>query len=145
MNRPRVEKQLRLDEGMRFVVYLDTRGFLTVGVGHKVVPDDHLAFDDCLTEEQITTFFATDLDQAIADCVSLFSAWDTFPDTVQEILVNMCFNLGKTGLGKFRKLRDALAHRDYRRAAQEMTESTWSVQVGDRARRLIRRMQSVNV
>ena len=145
MDRQRFEKQLRLDEGVRFVVYHDTRDILTVGIGHKVLNDDNLVLGQRITGEQIRTFLAQDIDTAIAACEQLFPEWETFHETVQEVLVNMCFNLGATGLGKFRKMRTPLEVHDYATAADEMTDSTWYTQVGQRAKRLVTRMRSAQV
>lgn len=142
MDRQRLEKQLRLDEGVRFIVYRDTREILTVGVGHKVLDEDNLVLGQRITAEQIRARLAQDIDAAIAACAQLFPEWDTFPDVVQEVLANMCFNLGRSGLEKFRKMRAALARHDYEQAANEMHDRAWYGQVGQRARRLLRRMQS---
>lgn len=142
MDRQRLEKQLRLDEGARFVVYRDSREFVTVGVGHKVVDEDSLVLGQRITGEQIRAFLAQDIEKALAACMQLFPEWDTLPDVAQEVLANMCFNLGRSGLGKFRKMRAALAQRDYATAAKEMRDSAWYTQVGQRATRLVRRMRS---
>ena len=45
----------------------------------------------------------------------------------------MMFNLGKTRLSKFVKMRDAIEDHDYNRAAKEMLDSKWADQVGNRA------------
>ena len=49
------------------------------------------------------------------------------------MLVNMHFNLGMPTLRKFRNMLDALERREYNRAADEMLDSNWADQVGNRA------------
>lgn len=130
MDRARLEKQLRLDEGVRFVVYHDSKDILTVGVGHKVLDEDNLLLGQRITAEQIRAWFTQDIDVAIAACEHMFPQWETFHETAQEVLVNMCFNLGKSGLGKFRKMCAALAQHDYVVTADEMKDSVWYAQCG---------------
>ncbi len=141
MDRARLEKQLRLDEGVRFVVYLDTRGMATVGVGHKVLEADKLTLGQRVTGAQIAVWLQQDMDAALAGCVRLFPQWEVFPESVQEVLANMVFQLGAYGVRRFTKMHAALARQDYAQAAHEMRESLWFRQTPQRASRLVRRMQ----
>jgi lysozyme len=45
----------------------------------------------------------------------------------------MCFNLGLQGLLGFKDMMLAIEAEDYDRAANEMLESKWATQVGERA------------
>ena len=59
-------------------------------------------------------------------------------------MVNMAFNLGYTRLSKFTGLKAALDDRDWNKAADEMVDSRWYRQVGNRAKRLEERMRQVS-
>ena len=59
--------------------------------------------------------------------------WDSMPKDKQNVLTNMSFNLGATGLNKFTDFRTALQAGDYTKAAAEMHDSTWRKQVKTRA------------
>ncbi len=48
----------------------------------------------------------------------------------QEVLIEMCFNLGYKGLMGFKKMMCALAAKNYSEAVAEMASSSWSVQIG---------------
>ena len=61
---------------------------------------------------------------------------------MQELLVNMCFNLGPVGLAKFQHFLDALAEKDYPAAAEELQKSSWYDQVKSRAERIITALQN---
>jgi lysozyme len=52
----------------------------------------------------------------------------------------MCFNLGHPRFSKFKKFIYAMQVSDWERAAEEMMDSKWATQVGDRAKRLRDRM-----
>ena len=45
----------------------------------------------------------------------------------------MAFNLGPHGLGEFEDFRKALMNKDYQTAANEMIDSKWHGQVGNRS------------
>ena len=40
MNREQVQKQLEIDEGVEYEVYLDHLGYATFGIGHLVLDTD---------------------------------------------------------------------------------------------------------
>ena len=63
-------------------------------------------------------------------------------ETRQHVLMDMCFNLGTTGLLKFKAMLTAVEARDFDRAAGEMLNSTWARQVGDRAQTLAAMMKT---
>jgi lysozyme len=71
------------------------------------------------------------------DAYDLFPNFEELSSVRREVLANMAFNLGKTKLSKFRKMRAAIDGRKYVEAATEMKNSRWYRQVGRRADRLI--------
>jgi lysozyme len=66
--------------------------------------------------------------------------WRGLNDTRQRVLANMCFNLGYPRLSKFKKFLAAAKDQDWETAADEMMDSKWATQVGDRAVRLREKM-----
>jgi hypothetical protein len=52
----------------------------------------------------------------------------------------MVFQLGKTGVSKFKKMFEALKEYDYTRAAKEMLNSTWYRQTPSRCEELAKLM-----
>ena len=144
MNREALAAQLRIDEGVKLTAYLDTRRNVTVGVGHLVLPQDHVHLGQVITEAQCQVFLGADIDVALATCRAVWGpAWDTYPETVQEITANMSFNLGMHRLQTFVMFIHAVQMRDWTRAAAHMQASLWYQQVGARAERLVTRMRAV--
>lgn len=145
--RERVREQLKIDEGVIYEVYLDHLGYPTCGIGHLIVEGDLEHGESVghpVPEERVNALFAVDLNTAIKECVALYgSAWDEFPEEVQEILVNMMFNLGRPRLGQFKKMNAALVVSNWATAAVEGRDSRWHSQVGARAERLMTRLESV--
>jgi lysozyme len=53
----------------------------------------------------------------------------------------MAFNLGRSRLGKFKKMIEAVNEGDYEKAAEEMIDSKWYHQVGNRSIELVEIMR----
>lgn len=129
---PILIQQLKRDEGLRLVMYLDSVGVPTVGYGHNLKTP--------ITETAAHVILEDDV-QKVFDRLDVHLPWVALLDPVrQRVVENMAFNLGIAGLLKFRKMLEALKVGDYRRAQLEMRESEWSDQVGDRAERLMKMM-----
>lgn len=60
----------------------------------------------------------------------------------KAVLLDMCFNIGYSGLMKFKKMWFALGERDYLSASREMKDSSWYIQVGTRGKRNVTIMAS---
>jgi len=148
MNKEAVYEQLKLDEGVEYEIYNDHLGYPTFGVGHLVVEGDPEFGEPVGTpvdEERVREVFDRDLATAIGECHALYGegCFGDFPDEVQQILVNMMFNMGRTRLSKFKKFNAALEAGDWKTAAVEGRDSLWYRQVTNRAERLMSRMEAV--
>jgi len=146
MNRARVQAQLSSDEGVVYEVYLDSLGYPTFGIGHLILEkdqEDGINIGTPVSKARVTEVFQADLDTAISECKVLYGMWCTFPDEVQEILVNMMFNLGRPRLSRFRNFKKAVDAHDWKQAAIDGRDSKWYRQVGNRAERLMVRMENV--
>ena len=144
--RQRVFEQLKIDEGVVYEIYLDHLGYPTLGVGHLITDADLESGQSVgtpVSESRVETLFNVDLNTSIKECEALYEDWSTFPEEVQEILVNLMFNVGRTRLAKFKKMNAALEERDWIGASEEMVDSLWYRQVGARAERLVDRMANV--
>lgn len=125
-------EQLRRDEGVKRFPYTDTVGKTTIGVGHNLT-------DNGLTNEQIDKILIDDVAAAYAPLNAL--PWFLNLDFIrQAVLVNMMFNLGPTRFLGFHKMLTHMEACDYPGAAQEMLDSEWAKQVGDRAQRLAKQL-----
>ena len=147
MNRSAVYEQLKIDEGVVYEIYEDHLGYKTFGVGHLVLESDPEFGKPVGTKVpnfRVLECFERDLDVAISECKFLYGevTWENFPSEVQEILVNMMFNLGRPRLSKFKKMNAHLTCREWAAAAAEGRDSLWYRQVGARAERLMTRLEN---
>lgn len=145
--RNRVYEQLKIDEGVVYEIYLDHLGYPTLGVGHLILESDLEHGQEVgtpVSEQRVRNLFAVDLNIAIGECEVLYEdCWSDFPEEVQEILVNMMFNMGRPRLSKFKKMNAALREGDWKTASIEGRDSRWYNQVGNRANRLMSRLEFV--
>jgi len=146
-SRTNVFEQLKIDEGVVYEIYEDHLGYPTFGVGHLVLesdPEYGQPVGTPVSEERVKECFEKDLDTAIAECIVLYGEdYETFPPEVQEIVVNMLFNLGRPRLSKFKNFNKKLVERDWAGAAPEGRDSIWYRQVGNRAERLMARLEEL--
>ncbi|MBA4356911.1 MAG: glycoside hydrolase family protein [Humidesulfovibrio sp.] len=136
MNTLRLAQQLILDEGLRFKPYRCTAGRLTIGVGRNLE-------DRGITEEEALTLLDHDIRSFWSQLVLALPWLVQAPEAVQEVLLNMCFNLGLAGLLQFRQTLGHLEAGRWLEAAEEMLRSKWAVQVGPRAGRLAARLKEI--
>ena len=145
--RVRVFGRLQIDEGIVNEIYKDHLGYATFGVGHLILesdPEYGQPIGTDISPERVADAFDHDLDIAISECETLYgAAWFYLPEEVQEILVNMLFNMGRPRLTKFKKMNSAIEAGDWKTAAVEGRDSRWYNQVGARAERLMGRLEQV--
>ena len=148
MNIEAVFNQLKIDEGVEYEIYEDHLGLPTFGVGHLILESDEehgKPVGTPVDEERVRECFERDLDTAIGECRTLYGegAFGDLPDEVQQILVNMMFNMGRPRLSGFKKFNAAIAEGDWTEAAKEGRDSRWYNQVTNRAERLMERLENV--
>ena len=134
MDMERLLASVRSNEGYRNKVYLDTLGKRTVGVGHLCV-EDFWEDDKEYDEEFLMEILEKDLENAISGAEELLGEY-TVHDHCKEILVEMVFQLGKTGVKQFRNMWASLKEKDFVSAAAHMKDSRWRKQTPKRCESL---------
>jgi lysozyme len=134
--------QLMRDEGFRASPYKDTRGFNTVGFGHNLDANPLPSETYPLSFDRAKDILTQDVARKTEALIASFPAADALPAARKGVLQNMAFNLGVGGLMKFHGMLAKIQITDYAGAANEMIDSAWYGQVGDRAKRLVQQMQT---
>ena len=146
MDLEKLRKQLEIDEGVKYEIYLDHLGYPTFGIGHLVIPSDKEYREDVgtrVSEERVRECFDKDVESVLRDCTLLYKDFDELPEEVQQIVANMMFNMGYTRLSKFKGMKKGGDARYWNKAADEMVDSRWYKQVTNRANRLVERMRNI--
>ena len=146
MDLEKLRKQLEIDEGVKYEIYLDHLGYPTFGIGHLVIPSDKEYREDVgtrVSEERVRECFDKDVESVLRDCTLLYKDFYELPEEAQQIVANMMFNMGYTRLSKFKGMKKGVDARDWNKAADEMVDSRWYKQVTNRANRLVERMRNI--
>lgn len=117
-------------EGLRLKPYKCTAGKLTIGYGRNLT-------DVGISKTEANYLFQADFAKAIQEATQLCEEYGIDSEGLLEqrffVLVDMVFNLGINGTRKFKKMLTALKKGLYSDAAEEMLNSNWAKQVGNRA------------
>jgi hypothetical protein len=85
-----------------------------------------------LSADEIEDLFLIDLNRACAGAEELIGQLykndRRLPQAIEHVIVEMVFQLGKTGVSKFRKMWKALSDGDRQEAANQMKDSRWHSQ-----------------
>ena len=144
MNMDRLLESVKKHEGYRNKVYLDTLGKRTVGVGHLCV-EEFWEDDKEYEEKFLMDILEADLQNAIKGAKDLMAQHGCMDidEQAEEIIIEMIFQLGKTGVSKFKNMWKALSGLDYSTAASEMLDSRWAKQTPNRAQAMSAQMASL--
>lgn len=134
-------ESVKKHEGYRNKVYLDTLNKRTVGVGHLCVEDfweDGKEYEEDFLMGILEKDLQSAIDQADDMCKNL-----TISDDAKIIIIEMIFQLGGTGVSKFRKMWQALQQDppDYAEASVQMLDSRWAKQTPNRAQEMADHMK----
>lgn len=149
-NNKRLIEQLKRDEGSvknasgLHVPYRCTAGKLTIGYGHNLDanPISGLSERSAISEAEATRILEGDVRKVKALVTRAFP-WAASLDAPRfAVLTNMAFNMGIRGLYSFTNTLSAVQNGEYEDAARRMIASKWATQVGNRARRLAKQMET---
>lgn len=108
--------RLIADEGVRNRVYPDTKGRLTLGVGHNIQ-------DKPIRQEAVDLILDHDMQDAEDDARAVVTFLDALSDVRKAVVIEMAFQLGRGGLFAFQKFQAALAQKQWDAAADAMMDS----------------------
>ena len=122
-------ESVKLSEGFRDKVYKCTEGFDTIGYGFAV---KDLVLDEDISE----MILERKLKSLIERVHKKFPFVEDLPEEAQEVVYEMCYQLGLAGFSKFKKTIQLLRLGNYKTCADEMLDSRWARQTPNRAKRL---------
>ena len=135
MNKTKLAEQLKKHEGLRLKPYTDTVGKLTLGIGRNLE-------DKGITEQEALFMLNNDVNYFYTNLSKILPWLSSIDDARQNVLVNMAFNLGVSGLLSFKNMLEECKNQQYNFASIEMLDSKWAKQVGYRAEELAEQMRT---
>ena len=136
-NLKEVQERIRSHEGFELEPYVDSLGFLTGGVGHKILPSEEVP----TTEAGWLKLYDQDFEKAVAAANEITP--DHIHPTAFGICVEMIFQLGKQGCMNFARMHKAIAKQDYQEMANQMLDSKWHKQTKARCESLAELARSI--
>jgi lysozyme len=151
-----LERMLLEHEGLRLTPYRCTANKLTIGCGRNL-DDVGLSESECvafggvmpkdyphlkLTEAQALLLLRNDIKRCEAGLDTYLPWWRALNEARRVALCDLCFNLGIGGLMKFKSALAALKAEQYALAAKHFLDSRWATQVGNRAKRVAKMIET---
>ena len=113
------------NEGFRSKVYKCTEGVDTIGHGLTYI-----------TEEESLHILAGRISNSHLKLLDSPDWYKDLPAEVQGVIIEMCFQIGRSGVLKFKKIIANMINKDWEGAADEMKDSLWYRQTPQRCERL---------
>ena len=130
-------KRIKHHEGFRSKVYKCTEGYDTIGYGFAI---KDLVMSEGMAEE-ILIEKLTDLMSKVR---KRFDWLDSVPREVQGVIIEMSYQMGVSGVSKFKKALHAMQMFQWEKAADELLDSRWAKQTPNRAKELSDIVRSLN-
>ena len=128
---------IKQHEGYVGIVYKDSLGIDTIGYG--------FAIKDLELDKDVCDIILARKLKDLQDRVKLKFGWYPFmPKVIQDVIMEMCYQLGVTGFSKFVKTITYLQDRQFEEASVEMLDSLWAKQTPNRAKELSNRVKEVD-
>tara|TARA_R100001082_G_scaffold64188_2_gene36116 strand:- start:609 stop:1016 length:408 start_codon:yes stop_codon:yes gene_type:complete len=133
-----LKESIKQHEGYVGIVYKDSLGIDTIGYG--------FAIKDLELDEDICDMI---LDRKLDNLKSMiklkFDWFKYMPPEIQDVVMEMCYQLGVTGVSKFKKTIAFLRNKQWKEASVEMLDSLWARQTPNRAKELSNRVKALEV
>ncbi|WP_172378859.1 glycoside hydrolase family protein [Vibrio sp. Vb339] len=119
---------IKKHEGLRLKPYRCSVGKLTIGYGRNLS-------DNGITLEEAEQLLQHNIDEVIQQAQTL-PFFNVLNDVRQAVIVDMIFNMGLPRFQKFKKTIALIEQQAWQAAANEMLNSRWARQVGNRSQTL---------
>lgn len=158
-----IQEQLILHEGISLKPYKCSAGKWTIGVGRNLEDTGLYEFEKMqilgtyeltrqevidilqvrgLTQEEALYMLDNDIRVIKAELEDGYRWFNFLNEVRQKVIIDMRFNLGSAGFAGFKNMIRQLELENYQRAAEEMKNSRWYLQVKTRADRLVKMMST---
>ena len=129
---------IKKHEGYVPTVYKDSLGIDTIGYG--------FAIKDLELDEDICNEILVRKLKNLESMIKIKFNWFIYmPPKIQDVVMEMCYQLGVGGFSKFKKTIAYLQNKQFHDASQEMLDSLWAKQTPNRAKELSKKVKEVEV
>jgi len=131
-----LKKRIKQSEGFSLKPYKDQLGFLTIGYGHLILPNEKSLFEKKIYKKQLEKIFEEDFNKALRNFNDLLKSF-TSNKKEAELLIEMIFQLGITGVLRFKNLLQNMSKGNKHLVCFDMMDSLWYKQTPKRVKNLV--------
>lgn len=124
---------LGLDEGDRHKLYFDSLGNASIATGRNLNAVGISADEDAL-------MLTNDIRRAEDSLDASYPWWRGLPHGPARVMANLMFNMGPEHLSAFKHFLKYVEDHDWANACDELRNSRWWNQVGERGPRMVARL-----
>ena len=144
-------QRLVVNEGLKLKPYYCPAGYLTIGIGRNLdgnpLSEEEKAFighpvKEGITNDQAFYLCRNDLKKVRADLDRELPWWRDLNADRQFVMIDLCFNMGIRKLLQFQKTLNSIATGYYVKAGEQLMQSLYAKQVGKRAERNAKCLQT---
>ena len=129
MDYKRLTKQLQFEEGEKLKLYKCPADKFSIGIGRNLE-------DRGISQDEALYLLSNDITRCEDELRRNLPFFEKLSDNRQEALLNMCFNLGISGLLKFKNMLRNIEEQNWIYAIDELEDSKYAKQVPNRVARL---------
>ncbi len=130
-------KRIKKHEGFSLTPYRDQLGFLTIGYGHLILPDEKELTKNKKTKIELENIFIQDFEIAVNNYKKFLKKY-THNQKEEELLIEMIFQIGVRGVLRFSNLLKNMRKKNKHLVCFEMMNSLWYNQTPKRVKNLIK-------
>lgn len=131
-----IHNLLEYEEGYREKPYLCSEGYPTIGIGKRIGrKGDNVKRFDFTCPKSVAYAWLDDELKVIGIELNKHAWFTNLSDDRRCIVASMAYQMGMSGLFKFKNMIKHLSNENYERAAKEALNSRWAKQTPQRANR----------
>ena len=132
-----LKKRIKKNEGFSLKPYKDQLGYLTIGYGHLILPNETYLLKNKTNKLQLNSIFDQDFERALGD-YKRFIKQKHHNRKDKELLIEMTYQMGAKRVLKFKKLISNMQKNKRHLVCFEMMDSLRYTQTPNRVKNLIR-------
>lgn len=119
---------IKRHEGLRYKPYLCTAKLLTIGYGRCLERQG-------INREEAELMFRNDMERSEIAVRDMVPNYDRLCEPRKAVLLDMCFQMGPVGFGKFINMVSSVRREDFQSAGDHILDSLYATQTPERAKR----------
>ena len=132
-----LKERIKSNEGFSSKPYKDQLGYLTIGYGHLILPNENILLKKQIHKKELEEIFEKDFKKALSNFNNTFKPF-TLNEKESELLIEMIFQLGIKGCLKFKNLIKNIRKKNKHLVCFDMMDSLWYKQTPNRVKTLIK-------